>query len=616
MCGIAGMYVFEKIDLQINYFKWCLSTMKHRGPDGQNIWHNDKSYITAFTRLAIRDLSECGNQPMHSDCGNFCITFNGEIYNTDVLIRLLKPFRSNFHSTSDTEVLLYALMHLGVDKTLQTIDGIFAFSFYNQQNNSVILARDRMGVKPLYIGISKDGVVFSSQYDHLINHSFFKNNNFDETAISSYLSLGYVPENSGIVNNTKLLPHGYYFSISAKEIKEICYYSYGSGSFQKSNTLENILNTSVSSQLISDVPVGTFMSGGVDSTLVSYFANKHTELQSFTIGIQNSNMDESEAAKAFADLFHTEHRCKFIASSNLLNLIEDNAEAFSEPFADFSSLPVLMLSKFAKEKVTVALSGDGGDELFWGYPRNRKALNFIPFYQKSMWARRVKLLLGKIKNRSATHLLRHWNAADFMEYYYSSFFITGATFWLPKICKASVSKAFFYNECEHFYKGKLNSEIDLMEMIRKLEMDIHLQRILLKVDRASMFHSLEVRVPFLSNAMLDYSLQTNYQDCISRNDGKINLKKLLIEKSNAELVMQPKKGFIIPIDDWLRKEIRKEVEEKILDMPSPLAIFFNKKKLELLLTKHMTDKENWGWFIWAIYSLVNWESTHCNKYKN
>jgi asparagine synthase (glutamine-hydrolysing) len=615
MCGIAGVYNFKRSVLREDYMQWCLSTMKHRGPDAQDIWHNEKNYITAFARLAIRDLSENGNQPMRSDDGNYCITFNGEIYNTDILSQLLKPYRTSFHSTSDTELLLYALIYLGVDKTLKIVDGIFAFAFYDGQKNSLILARDRMGVKPLYIGTSTSGVVFSSQYDHIINHPFFRDESINGTIVSTYLSLGYMPENSGIISNTKLLPHGFYVSVSEEKTEMIRYYSYSSDAARTNISLENILNSAVNSQLVSDVPVGTFMSGGVDSTLISYFANKHTKIQSFTIGVKEKNVDESEAAQTFADIFKTLHCTKFISSADLIKLLDDNAKAFTEPFADFSSLPVLMLSHFAREKVTVALSGDGGDELFWGYRRNRKALYFIPFYKKKLWARRAKLLIDKIKNNSAVHLVRHWNANDFMEYYYSSFSIMGADTWLPKICKAPSEKSFFFNECKDFFEGKLNTTDELMSMMRKLEIDIHLQRILLKVDRASMFHSLEVRVPFLSNAMLDYSLQKDYKDCIEGDNGKMNLKKLLITKSREDLVMQPKKGFVIPIDEWLRKEIKMEVSEKILDMPPQLSIFFNKKELESLLSKHMNEGQSWGWLIWAIYSLVKWENIHCNKYR-
>ena len=615
MCGIAGMYTFKSTDLQPHYFKWCLTTMHHRGPDAQDLWDNGKNYITAFARLAIRDISPNGNQPMLSDCGKYCISFNGEIYNTALLVQLLLPYRSAYKSTSDTELLLYALMHLGADKTLEITDGIFAFAFYDIEKNKLILARDRVGIKPLYIGTSNDGIVYSSQYDHIINHSFCKDQPFDENVVASYLSLGYMPENSGVIKNTKLLPHGYYCVVENGTVQAYCYYSYAPSSLSNQHAInvDNVIDDSVNSQLVSDVAIGTFMSGGVDSTLVSYFANRHTHLKSFTIGVAGSSMDESAAAAEFAHRFKTDHFCKNISSADLLGLLSDNAKAFSEPFADFSSLPTLMLSGFAKEQVTVALSGDGGDELFWGYPRNRKVLSFIPYYQKPLWARRAALLKTKINNRSAVELVRHWSQAGFMEYYYSTLSITGAIKWLPRICKAKPANAFFYEECKNLFSSKMNDTEALMALIRKLEVDIHLQRILIKVDRASMYHSLEVRVPLLSNAMLQDSLAYSYSDCIKDNVGKINLKESLISKSTKALVMQPKKGFVIPMDEWMRKELKQEVTEKIMNMPSGLSYMFHKNKLQQLLNAHMSGAENCSWFIWAIYSLVIWDATHRNK---
>ena len=615
MCGIAGMYTFKKNNLQTDYFKWCLTTMRHRGPDAQGLWDNGTNYITAFTRLAIRDVSPKGNQPMLSDCSKYCISFNGEIYNTDVLTQLLKPYRTGFYSTSDTELLLYALIHLGTAKTLEVADGIFAFAFYDASKNKLTLARDRVGVKPLYIGTSDDGIVYSSQYDHIINHTFCKQQAFDENAVASYLSLGYMAENAGIITNTKLLPHGYYYEIANGIIDEQRYYNYceDSSNINKPSLLDSIIERSVSSQLVSDVSVGTFMSGGVDSTLVSYFAGRHTNLKSFTLGINDSITDESKSAAEFAHLFKLNNACKKITSSDLLSLLNDNAKAFSEPFADYSSLPTLMLSGFAKQQVTVALSGDGGDELFWGYPRSIKALNFIPYYQEKLWPRRISLLKDKLKNRSSIELLRHWKQADFMEYYFSSLSITGAIKWLPQIFKVKPASPFFFEECKAMFNGEQNDAEQLMLFVRKLEVDIHLQRILLKVDRASMYHSLEVRVPLLSNAMLQHSLSCRYDDCINNNIGKMNLKKSLSYKANPELAMQQKKGFVIPMDAWMRKEIKNEITEKIMNMPLHLSTMFNRKKVEQLLSAHMNGTENRSWFIWAIYCLVIWDATHRNK---
>ena len=616
MCGIAGMYSYSNTNVDLDYFNWCLSTMKHRGPDAQEIWHNNHNYITAFARLAIRDLSANGNQPMMDDKGNYCISFNGEIYNTSVLQARLQPFQISYRSSSDTEVLLYALIHLGVDTTLRITDGIFAFAFYDITRHRLVLARDRMGVKPLYIGTGAEGIVYSSQYDHIINHRFCKDNAWNESAVAGYLSLGYMAENSGVINHTRLLPHGYYTIVENGLVQSHRYYGYGTTTTNTSTqkNIDVVLEQSVSSQLVSDVAVGTFMSGGVDSTLVSYFANRHTSLQSFTLGIKESHLDETQAAAAFAGLFHTRHHTDTIHSADLLALLQENAQAFTEPFADFSSLPTLMLSKFTRQFVTVALSGDGGDELFWGYPRNCKALTMLPYYSRGKISRKLSLLKDKLISPSTTDISRHWGHQGLTGYYYSALFITGASAWVPAICKAVPEEAFFLNGIDDLIQDAAGDPASCMNILRKMEMDIHLQRILLKVDRASMYHSLEVRVPFLGNDMLDYSQQYIYSDCIQGKEGKINLKESLIQKSSAQLVKQPKKGFVIPMDEWLRKEIKAEVTEKILDMPVHLAGMFHKKQTAKLLEEHMSGRYNHGWFIWAVYSLVTWDATHRNKY--
>ena len=610
MCGIVGMYNFKRGSLQQNYFKNCLQTMQHRGPDDKDIWHNNENYIAGFVRLSIRDLSTKGRQPMFSSCGKYCISFNGEIYNTATLQILLQPFDVQYHSTSDTEVLLYAIIHLGIEKTLAIADGIFAFAWYDIQQNRLILARDRVGVKPLYAGIHQNGVVYSSQYDHIINHPYFINNGFCDASVGSYLQLGYVPEDAGAVQQTKMLLHGYYYIVENGSIKSFSYYEYGNNKKSAEKNIEHTLSAAAQNQLVSDVPVGSFMSGGVDSTLITYYANQKQTIQSFTIGVKDSSMDESETAQQFAQLFKTKHDCRFIDSSVFTGLIQDHFKAFSEPFADFSSLPTLLLSAFAREKVTVALSGDGGDELFWGYPRNRKVPALAPFYQKKLWPRRLKLLLAKIKDPATTDLARHWSMQNFMEYYYSSLGITGSLHWLPKIFKIKPASSFFLTEMEEKNNAELNNIEALMNMVRKMEVDIHLQRILLKVDRASMFHSLEVRVPFLSNDMLALSESYAYTDCIAGNEGKMNLKKLLIDKAGEKLVLKPKKGFTIPMDEWMRTVIKNDVTEKIMYMPAHLAVMFNRAQLQQLLQQHMSGKQNAGWLIWAIYCLVQWDALH------
>jgi asparagine synthase (glutamine-hydrolysing) len=518
MCGIAGMYLYKRGDLQQDYFSWCLSTMRRRGPDSEKIWHNKENYIGVFARLAIRDLSEQGDQPMLSDCNNFCISFNGEIYNIDELKQRLRAYRSSFRSTSDTEVLLYSFIHLGVEATLSLADGMFAFAFFDVRKNKLVLGRDRLGIKPLYIGESSEGIVYSSQYDHIVNHSFFVKEEFKENSIATYLSLGYMAEGCGIINHTYLLQHGCYIVAENGTTANYNHYDYPITENIKTISFDEALQTSVERQLVSDVPVGTFMSGGIDSNLVTYFANRQEQVRSFTIGVHDNEMNEAEQAKIFANVFRTPHYCKYITIDDLLNLINENFQAFTEPFADYSSLPTLLLSKFAKERVTVALSGDGGDELFWGYKRNISALNHVPLYRKNLTGRRLSLIAQKVKDPSSVNVSRHWYYKNFIDYYYSTLSIAGANHWLPQICKAEPAPSFFY--CKSLrLPDESTSTSGLMNIVRKMETDIHLQRILLKVDRASMFHSLEVRVPFLSNMMLDYSLSCSFDECVQEKQG-------------------------------------------------------------------------------------------------
>jgi asparagine synthase (glutamine-hydrolysing) len=617
MCGITGIYQYHKnIRADIPYIKWALQSMHHRGPDSNGIWDNGENYVAGFVRLSIRDLSENGSQPMQSDDGQYCISFNGEMYNTDAFKQRLIEKGVRFKSTTDTEVLLYGLIHWGAEYVLQQFDGIFAFAFYSHKQNKLILARDRSGIKPLYIGKCTEGVVYSSQYDHIINHDYFKNNPINAGAVGAYLSLGYVPENSGLIEGTYLLPHGYYAVVNKQGLNTYKFYQYPLQQTAAASTdLAGALEDSVLSQMVSDVPLGTFMSGGVDSPLVAYYANKHTNIKSFTIGVDDPNIDESKAAAAYADIFKTEHACKFITEKDLLQTMEDNTKAFSEPFADYSSIPTLILSQFAREKVTVALSGDGGDELFWGYPRNEKMLRQGLLFQQPKAVRWLQFVKEKLIGGKRTTIKRHLEVNDFPAFYYRSLFITGAEYWLPTLFKAKAAPAFFLDEVYENKDSILTDANSIMNVLRKLEFDIHLQRILIKVDRASMYHSLEVRVPVLSNSMIDYSTSLSYKDCIQHGIGKYNLKQLLVSKSSEDLVMRPKKGFIIPIGNWLRKELRKDVEDKLMNMPQELAVLFNRNELERLLREHMSGKQDWGWFIWALYALVNWNNHHRKSFK-
>ncbi len=279
--------------------------MAHRGPDAEGIWQNNKNYITGFVRLAIRDLSRHGNQPMVSDCGNYCISFNGEIYNAGDFKWQLEKKGVRFKSTSDSEILLYALIHFGIEKVLAEFDGMYAFSFYDLQKNELVLARDRLGIKPLYIGFDKqESIIFSSQYDHVINYASLRNEALDYEAIGSYLQLGYVSANMGAVKNTVLFPHGHYAVINEQGY-HLKRYAFNATSIKNDNRLlnESLFYNATQQQLVSDVALGTFLSGGVDSSLISFWANQHQSVKAFTIGANDHFTDERKAAESFAHTF-------------------------------------------------------------------------------------------------------------------------------------------------------------------------------------------------------------------------------------------------------------------------------------------------------------------------
>lgn len=615
MCGIAGCFSFTGEEPSENYFRWCMQTMKHRGPDDDGMWSNNRNYLGAFVRLSVRDVSQLGHQPMLSADGNYCLSFNGEIYNTAVLCNYLKGFSIRWKSSSDTEILLYALIYLGVDKTLAITDGMYAFAWYNKLQDELVVARDRMGIKPLYLGSNDKGVVYSSQYDHIINHAYFRDNAIDTGALGQYLQLGYTPVGSGVYEQTQLVPQGTYFKIKHKQISSYKYYDFQYNAHTVlPEELSHALQHTVESQLISDVPVGCFLSGGVDSSLAVWYASQgHKKINCFTIGNMQREFDESGPAKELAHKTEVSHHISILSNEHALALIARHAEAFSEPYADHSSLPILHLSSFAKEKVTVALSGDGADELFWGYNRSIKLLSETSLYSGQHFLRKPLAALYRIYKLNQVIGAGFWNQDNFDLLYYQRMFVTGAYEQVPKLFKRNTPWPDVLRQlANQLNRNSQNTE--LMQHARYIELYFHLQRILIKTDRASMFSGLEVRVPYLSNAMLQYASALTHKDCIWKTEGKYNVKKLLEHYMGSSFAFRKKQGFVIPIDHWMHTTLKADVTEKLLDMPSALSCFFDKKRLESYVRTYFSQKSNRSWFVWTLYTLVLWHRNHVNKY--
>jgi len=627
MCGFVGVLSYhQKAKKQMPFVEWSNETMEHRGPDSAGIWNNEEIAL-GFRRLAIRDLHDSADQPMHSLCQRYVMVFNGELYGIETLRQeLIKHHNVKFLTTSDTEVLLYSLIYEGVDKTLQEIDGIFAFSFYDKKEQYLVMARDRSGVKPLYILKSPHGIVFSSQYDHISNHEW-NTQQIDPSSLKSYLQFGYIPNGYALFKNTYSLPNGSYQVFKRDQIEEpVFYYEYGKN-IQKASCsdkiLEGMIDSEVTNQLVSDVSVGVFLSGGVDSPLIAHAASKQKpNISSFTIDVDDKRYSEGEIAAQYADKFDISSYVKTIEYNDLYKLIEDNTKAYNEPFNDFSSLPTLMVSGMAKEHVTVCLSGDGGDELFYGYDRNKNYLSVVREINKSGKIGKFSMVSSILKSRFGNRRVLPKRLLKFSSpeaYYIAENSVTGG----KRIADYMIGGDVYLPKTLEKYLVEAGENIttleNRMDAARKIDVELHLPRILLKVDRASMYHSLEVRVPILGKEMLDISQTYSFSECIVNIDGvkhgKYPLKKLLSTVSDSKMPFMQKKGFTIPLQEWLEGPLKKDIYETLLNMPDELGIYLKKEKIEIVLDRFYTKKNLDPWALWGLFTLVKWHQYHTGKFE-
>lgn len=609
MSEFLGEYFFNRSTLNKFYVTNCLKVFNQTNANKLEQWDNNENFLMALQWPSTQGKKEEKPSFLFSQDGRFCLCFMGEIYNGKFLQQQISNFLPRNKPITDNEIVLYGLIHLGIAGCLKLMDGIFALAFYDNSRNILILARDRVGVAPLYVGYGSEGIVFGSKYDHVIHHKLMNGFGFDAKGIFHYLFLGYMPENEGVIKSSGMLPHGHFLEIKTSGFVLNCYYDFpviNSGG-NKPVKLEEWLIDSVYSRMDSNLPGGVFLSNGVDSKLVSKVANDFKKTKAFTIGVNAESMDESLAASLFCYQHKIEQHIKQFSINDFTKYADLHFKAFSAPLADFSSIPMLMLAELANKKTGVALTGDGGDELFWGYNRNIKALRLLPYYEKGIFNRRMKLIVSKLKNKNRVEFFRHWNSDNFISYYYSTLAISGAVRWLPEIMEPIADRPFFYPKNFSQIEDENFSVVEKMLLIRKMEIDIHLQRILEKVYHSAKYFNLKVRTPFLSNTFLDNAIYFNHADCIKGDTGKMNLKQLLIQLTNDPSVLQPKKGFTIPLHTWMRSEMRKEVTETILDMPTKLAVNFNQKKLNKMLARQKeTNSSSAAWFIWALYVLVKW----------
>lgn len=553
MCGIFGHNCLNQNNIE--YSRYALNSLKHRGPDQEGDYAYKNIYL-GHRRLSIIDLSVNGRQPMIDNDSEVVLTINGEIYNYRELYEEL-AVEYQFNSSSDSEVVLVGYKLWGIEKLLSKLEGMFAFCIYDIEKNHIIIARDRIGIKPLYYYWNENNIAWASELKAL--SAFFSDLKYDYTALYDFLTYQYIPNPKSLYQHIYKLEPGSYirFNDNSKSFAKYKYWTLPIDNRfisinEAQEELKSLIFNSVKDQMVSDVPLGFFLSGGIDSSLVvSNAANADRSIKTFTIGFKESDHDETMYAENLAHKIGTQHFQKILDAKTALEYIPLLKNWYDEPFADTSAFPSFMVSKFAKENVTVVLTGDGGDEIFGGYKWYKK---FQYFNAKKKY--RLLKNVGQFKNHFSKNSLsykvlkrceRNWFLSDFELY-------TKLLGGLIKSEKTNYAKIFRipkdYDDYYHFRKF-LNNNLTNMKQLQYIDFHTYLpDDILTKVDRVSMAVSLEARVPLLSTKLVEFMF--SLPEDITMPGGLLKglVKNTYLDILSEELMIRPKKGFSIPLNNW------------------------------------------------------------------
>jgi len=632
MCGLTGFFLSNKsIDrnIIIQNLNQMTSTLIHRGPDSKSIWINNQNNLgLGHTRLSIRDLSVKGNQPMMSQNKRYIIVYNGELYFTQKLKEEIIKNKIDLKSSSDTELLLEYFSLFGLEKTLKDINGIFSFAIYDNLKQKLFLARDRFGVKPLYWGKINNNFVFSSELKAIKVFNDFSNT-LDIESINYFITYGYIPAPLTIYKYIKKLEPGELIEVDEYlNIKKIKYYDSNMLCLSKKNRLsfeenseilEKKISEIVKEQMVSDVSIGSFLSSGIDSSLITAFMAFHSKkkINTYSVGFKNKKFDESEDSKKIANFLNTSHTTIELTDNDINNYFENISNYYDEPFADSSQIPTLLISELSKKNTKVILSGDGGDEIFGGYNRyndtiNRLRPNLINApkeFVKKIVAKNLSLLPTKIQNMiglifskknlsEKIGLYKKLNNEININkiYYYTMSTITKDD---------EIINEKYYLENVHDYRINKSCDNDY-EKLMITDLNNYLPNdVLTKVDRASMAFSQEVRVPFLDHNLIEFAWTIPLEFKIKKHN-KLILKKILEKKIPKSMINNKKKGFGIPIDEIFRNKIfrfNKFFFEKDMIKKNQ---FLNYDKVNDVYLSHINGKNNNGYKLWNILILQKW----------
>jgi len=643
LCGIAGFLgsVHKPEELLTN----MANAIQHRGPDDKGIWLDQTKEIgLAHTRLSILDLSSAGYQPMHSLSDRYLIVFNGEIYNHAIIRAELDSINArNWLGYSDTETLLAAIEQWGLELTLRKAKGMFALSLWDRQTQTLSLARDRMGEKPLYYGWVEDCFVFASELKAIKKFPGF-NNKVDRSALALFLRFNSIPAPYSIYQNIFKLEPGCIASMiyGSKEINQTHFWStetiYKKGAASRFSgnendavdALEDVLKRAVNLQMQADVPLGAFLSGGIDSSAIVALMQSQSskKINTFSIGFDVKEFNEAEHARAVAMHLGTYHTDMYITQRDALDVIPFLPDIYDEPFADSSQIPTYLVSRLAKQKVTVALSGDAGDELFGGYNRyfltNQlfSKMNKIPIFLRRLitssilgvsqdnWDKILGRILSKrfvnvgFKLHKGANVLSSKSIRELHFKLVSQ--IESPENWLINSKEYST---FLNDDVEHF------SSLDPIEQMMAYDLVTYLPTdILTKVDRAAMAASLETRVPFLDTSVIEFSASLPLEYKIRDGVTKWVLREVLYKYVPKDLIERPKMGFGVPIGEWLRGPLR-DWAESLLDAKRLRDEgFFNVSLLRQKWHEHLSGKYNWQHQLWNVLMFQAWLETNSNAH--
>ncbi len=608
MCGLTGFILSNTNTVSLEDFQKMNRSMLLRGPDAEGYYLKNGKIGLASRRLKITDLSDTANMPLSNEDNTIHMVFNGAIYNFQAIRDTLIKEGHVFKTKSDTEIIVHSYEKWGNDY-FSKFNGMFAIAIWDENKQKLIISRDRIGIKPLYYYHVSGVFAFASELKPIVNFPLFKKE-INRDALYTYISLHNIPAPLSIFSNVYKLEPGKYLEYQNGEMKIVTYWdmkdTYKPITIYKTteeyvNEIEELLVDSVKQMLICDVPLGAFLSGGIDSSLLvaimSGFSN--AKLKSYTIGFDDKKVNEAVYAKGVADYLGIEHHELYLNQKDIVDILPNVPEYFDEPFGDVSLLPTLLLSKFARKDITVTLSGDGADEFFAGYPRFTKIgelfnpaktyqLNTIALFSKlskniltGKYKKIAQVFASKKLEDTYTYMMGHISQDELMKLSMNSYFSYGS-------------------EIAKYPQGNMDTESYIYYLLAKRYLP---ETVLNKTDRATMAYSLEARVPFLDHRLVEYAGTIPFKMKTQNGTSKFLLRQLLNKYIPKSLTDRPKKGFDVPLD-WRKKDLN-DIAKHYFDFNKiKNEGFFDPKEVKKLLDDHVNGKMNNGIRLWI---LLNFE---------